>query len=115
LSDNGKAPRERAHVLATIQHAVLHDEEGGKRYPTLFDLLSPRFKDGKQTRVPGVLTLTVEGSVYRVTVRCDEEGLECKLTCETLHDIVKRVEQLVASSHTVWSLTYAAKKKLDTR
>jgi hypothetical protein len=111
--ENGKVPRERANLLSNLQAAVFHDEEGGKRYPQLSDLLTPRIKDGRLVRQAGVMSVTVEGGAVRVTIRCEEEGLQCVGTFDTLHDLLKRVESFVTSQHAVWTLTYNAKKKLD--
>jgi hypothetical protein len=115
MSNERKKPeRERAELLADRKAAELHDEEARKHYPFLCDVLYPRFRDGVQTRVAGILTLTVENGAYRVTLRCEEEGLQTVAVLTTLSDLWTCLEAFLASEKAAWTLTYNAKKKLDT-
>lgn len=113
MSEKNKAPRERAEVFADLKAVMLHDDEAMKRFPFLTDVLKPKYKDGVMTRVAGVMTLTVEGAAWRVSIRCEEEGLQTVAVVSSLVDLFSCLETFLSSEKAVWTMTYNAKKRLD--
>lgn len=89
-----------------------HDDQSAKQWPVLMSLLMPKFNDkGKYTREPGVLSVRIDGSVFRISVVCPTDGVQTVLELTSLFDLFTQIEQHVSRSSTVWVPTYDAKKR----
>lgn len=111
MSEQPAVVPERAEALKNLTQLTPQDEEGMKAYPTIFDLLMPRFKDGRLTRASGSIGIGVTGSLFRVTLRCPTEGLETVWVTDCLKDLFKRLEAYLVSSKAAWTPTYENQKR----
>jgi hypothetical protein len=89
----------------------LDDPEGLDQCPTLLDLLSPRFKEDKCTRLGGSLSLRVVGGFYVVRIACPSEQVQATFTLTTLANLETHLEECVRSSSVVWLPDYDSQKK----
>lgn len=98
---NGKRRNDaRPAVLAVNEQ--LNDDDGEKRYPTLYSLLAPSFHDGECVRVSGRMTIKVVGSHYMVTIACPTEELQATLLLPSMEELLDKLEQMVQSPETKW-------------
>lgn len=111
MKKNGKPRAERADCLSKLGDLLPCDIEGKQLYPTLTDLLTPRFKDGVLTRLGSKLSIRVDGSCYVVVVDCPTEGVQAVVSLETLHTMLEEIERYVSSGRAVWSMNYESRKK----
>lgn len=89
-----------------------HDDEAVKAYPVLMSLLLPRHNATKRlTREAGGLTVKIDGSVYRISVTCPTEGLQCVLVTDSLIDLLGQLELALAGPSVAWTPTYDSKKR----
>jgi hypothetical protein len=112
MADDKKIEPEYVPLLIGKRGLSLHDEEFGQRWPTLYQLLAPRY-DSKQrlTREPGVISIRVDGSMYRITLVCPTEGVQTTLEKISLVDLWDFLELHVCSPSATWPPTYDAKKR----
>lgn len=110
-----KIPVEVADVLKGVKFDRPADEEGQHLYPTVFDLLCPRWKDGVQTRKSGKLTIRVDGGAYRVVMECPQEGVQASFLVDSLEGLLTAVELQVGSGRCHWTQTWAQQKKNSQR
>lgn len=102
---------ERADVLKNLRTLTPADEASLEQYPTLIDLLSPRFKDGKCTRQGSRLSLKVEGAFFRLTIDCPTEGLMCTFVVGSLFNVLADFERHVRGPEACWTPNYDSQKK----
>jgi hypothetical protein len=102
---------ERASILKGVTVLLPQDPAGVQRYPTVSDLLCPRWVDGTMTRMAGRVSIRVEGSCYRVTIECPTEGLMTSIVLASLVECLDALEAVVASGQAKWQLTYEAAKR----
>ena len=107
MATNGKPKPESADLLANVVFSNPADEQGRVLYPTLFDLLAPRWKDGHQTRQPGRLSIRIDGGAYRVSIECPTEGLQTSMIVASLENLAEAVEIILMQADSHWALTYA--------
>jgi len=93
---------ERAKIFNGHNQLGLEDPDGALRYPNLFDVLRPLWKNGVQTRQRGRLVVAPLGSMYRVTVDCPTEVLECTIMLTSLVSMMEKIEAALASGEIVW-------------
>jgi hypothetical protein len=106
---NGKVEEKDRVALGVA--LKLEDPEGMEVAPTLIDILSPRFKDGKCTRQGGSLSLRVVGGFYVVRIACPSEQVQATFTLSTLASLLTDLERNVQSSSCVWLPDYDSQKK----
>jgi hypothetical protein len=111
MSENGKPKPERARVLEHVTFALPDDETGKTLFPNLFDLLTPRWKDGAVTRQEGRLSLKPDGSSWRVSIECPTEGLQTSFVVHSLETLLCEAENHVSGKSCHWGLTWNLKKK----
>lgn len=111
MEANGKPKAEKAKVLERVTFCLPDDESGLALFPNVYDLLTPRWKDGVITRQPGRLTLKPDGSSWRVSIECPTEGLQTTVVVKSLESALSEVEDLVTSNKAHWGLTWALQKK----
>jgi hypothetical protein len=90
---------------------ALDDPEGLEQCPTLIELLSPRWKDDKCTRLGGSLALRVVGGFYVVKIACPSEEVQATFTLTTLANLEAHLEESVRSSSIVWLPDYESQKR----
>lgn len=111
MESNGKPKPERAKCLERVTF-TLPDDEGGKAlFPLLFDLLTPRWKEGVVTRQPGRLSLKPDGSSWRISIECPTEGLQTSFIVNSLESAFMEAECLIESGKAHWGLTWQKQKK----
>src|ERR1700687_821026 len=79
--------------------------------PTLYDLLRPRWKDGKCTRMGGSLSLRVVGGFYVVRLSCPTEQVTATVCLTSLANLSADLEAAVQSNSVVWLPDYESQKK----
>ena len=88
------------------------DDSAAKEYPTLCELLFPVYDEKKRlTREAGVLSLRIDGQLYRVTLVCPTEGVQTTLETTTLLDLFEQLERHCYGTSAAWVPTYDRKKK----
>lgn len=103
---------EVADVLKGKVQLVPHDEDASSEYPVLMSVLLPRYRgDGKLTREPGVLSVRIDGAVFRITVVCPTEGLQATVETPRIMEILTTIELAVSSPACVWVPTWDSKKR----
>lgn len=89
----------------------LHDDRLEEAHPTLFQLLTPKFEGKYITREPGIISIRIDGSVYRITVVCPTEALQTTFEAVSLMGILDALEMHCASPTAVWVPTHDSKRK----
>jgi len=111
LSQTNGEKTDVAAPLPQQTNTVPEDPQGEKCYPTLFQLLTPRFVDGKCTRLAGSLSIRPHGSIWVVTVNCPTEEVVTKCHFATLAGLLDQLERHVANPLTIWLPDYASGKR----
>ena len=111
MNENGKPKPESASCLQGVTFALPDDEAGQVLFPTLWDLLTPRWKDGKLTRQAGRLSLKPDGSSWRMSIECPTEGLQTSLLIKSLESALAEADAHCASGKAHWGLTWALQRK----
>jgi hypothetical protein len=106
-----KPPIERAACLENLQVVVPADDEAAKRFPTIYDCLMPRWKEGACVRQSGKISIRITGSLFTITLECPTEGLQASLSSETFADLFTRLEKLLASGKAQWVPSWEIQKK----
>jgi hypothetical protein len=106
-----KPKAERAKCLENVAPLSLQDDVCREKWPMLHDLLSSRWKEGKQVRVGSRIGIRAEGAAYRVSIDCTTEGLSASFLVVTLVDLFDEIEQKLANGRVTWGLSYAAAKR----
>lgn len=89
-----------------------HDDNAAKAFPTLMCLLMPSYNERKQlTREPGVITVRVDGSLYRITLVCPTDGVQTVLETDTVVEVLEQLELHVTSQRATWVPTWDSKKR----
>ena len=89
-----------------------HDSQGHHDYPTLMQLLQPRYDDERQlTREPGSIRVSIDGSLYRISLECPTEGVQTMFATDTISEMLLQLEEHCNSSKSVWTPTWNAKKR----
>lgn len=103
---------EHAPILIGRVGLSPHDDQATHDYPTLMQLLLPRYADGRHlTREPGVLTIKIDGPIFRITLICPTEAVQTVMETGSFTELFLQVEEHVASAATVWTPTYESKKR----
>lgn len=110
-SDKKKPPVERARVLEGLVHSLPADDKGREEFPTLSDLLSPRWRDGVCTRQGGTISVCIDGAGYRVRVTCPTEGVQTTIGVESLSTLLVELELKIANGGVFWGQTWERQKK----
>jgi hypothetical protein len=111
MAEKKKPAPERAAILKDLQALCPQDQEGQALYPTLFDLMSPRWSGLTPTRQAARVNLRMEGSVFRLTIDCPTEGLMCVLHFNSIVELFRQAETVLASGKAVWSPNYEMQKR----
>jgi hypothetical protein len=106
-----KPKAERAKCLENVAPLSLQDAVCAEKWPLLHDLLSSRWKEGKQVRIGSRLGIRAEGAAYRVSIDCTTEGLSASFLVVTLVDLFDEIEAKLSNGRVAWGLSYAAAKK----
>ena len=107
-----KKPKvESANILAAVKFTNPVDKDGRKAFPTVYDLLCPRWKEGVLVRQPGRLTIKADGAAYRVSIECPTEGLQTSVVVDNLPNLLADVEKIVSQGQCHWALTWSRQKK----
>ena len=110
--DPKKKPKvQAAKVLEAIKFSNPIDKDGRKLYPTLYDLLCPRWVDGILVRQPGRMTIKADGAAYRVSFDCPTEGLQTSIIVDNLPNLFADAEKIVSQGQCHWALTWSRQKK----
>lgn len=111
MSTNPKPRVERANCLERVVFSVPADEEGRTLFPTLFDLMCPRYHGMTCTRQGARFTIKVDGGAYRVSIECPTEGLQTSFFVESLDNFPLFCENYLTQGAPHWGLTWAQQKK----
>lgn len=89
-----------------------HDDEAVRLWPELMGMLLPKYDDKKRlTREPGILSLKVDGPIFRVSLICPSEEGQTVFNLTTVVDLFDQLERNVVDPTTVWTRTFDAKKR----
>jgi hypothetical protein len=109
---NEKVKPEFSPILLGKVGLSPHDDHAVQAFPTLMSLLLPRYDDRKRlTREPGIITLRVDGSLYRITLVCPTDGYQTLLETDTVVEILEQLELHVTSGKATWVPTWDSKKR----
>lgn len=109
---NKKRPGpQAAKTLQKVSVDTLTDPEAKKTLPTLLDVLLPIYRDGTMTRQAGRMTISPDGSSWRVAIDCPTEGLQCVLMIDSLQTLLADCEKLLASGVVRWGQSWSRRKK----
>lgn len=107
-----KIEPELAPILIGKEGLSPHDDAFVKEYPTLAQLLYPKFVEEKHlSREPGIVSIKIDGSLYRVSIICPTEGLQAVFGLTTLIDLLTQLEVMASDPATDWTPTYDRKKR----
>jgi hypothetical protein len=110
--DENKVVPEYAPVLIGKRGLSPHDDVAAREWPTLMQLLLPRFDDKRRlTREAGVISIRVDGPLFRVSVVCPTEGVQAVLGTTSLMQLMEQLELFVGDPLTSWVPTYESKKR----
>jgi hypothetical protein len=89
-----------------------HDDQAQHDYPTLCQLLMPRYDADRQlTREAGSFRLFLEGSMFVVRFECPTEQVMTLMSTTTLGDLLLQLEDHLSSTTAVWTATWTAKQR----
>lgn len=94
---------------------ALHDEEGSRLYPILFELLAPHYAEDTLKRQEGRLSIVPSGSQYLVTIECPTEKVSTSIEVQSLAGIFEALEAILRDHKCHWKLHYKKRKKDLTR
>ena len=112
MAKDKKVEPEAALLLQNRRRPVLDDQRAKDTAPFLVDLLEARWKDGKVTRQPAVLRITIEGSSIIVNISCPTEGEQTSFAIESLTTLCQEAEKILTEGKCLWTLTWDRKKKM---
>lgn len=110
-SEKKKPIVETAKTLSKLSPQAWQDEAGKKLYPTIWDVMSARWKEGVMTRQAGRLTIRCDGGTLRATIECPTEGLQTTYVADSLAGLFEGLEAFLASNKARWGLTWQKAKK----
>jgi len=111
MSNQPKPQREVADVLKDLRLTTVQDDDGLALYPVLFDLLNPRYKDGKLTRLGGRLSIKADSGVWRISLECPSEEVACTLVVRSLHECLGELEVAIMQKTVFWDQSWSKRKK----
>lgn len=89
-----------------------HDDDADRLWPNLMQLLLPKYDSSHRlTREAGVLTLRVDGSLFRVSVVCPSEAVQTAVAMHSVVDLLSQVERYLSSDMLDWTPTFDKKKR----
>jgi hypothetical protein len=89
-----------------------HDDDACSAWPLLMGLLLPTFDaKARLTREAGILSIRIDGSVFRVTLVCPTEGVQSTYETPTLIDLFSLLNDHLSRPTTIWVPTYDSKKR----
>lgn len=98
-------------VLKNAVLARLQDEEGQMTLPVLFECLIPQYEAGKLVRPAGKLSMTVEGTYWRVQLDLPYERLTCRMFGASLASALSDMNAYLGSGKAVFGPMYEKSKK----
>lgn len=107
---NGASNGEGDHLVLGGDRAP-NDAVAKEKWPTLVDVLWPRFKDGKLSRLAGRLGIKIIGGVYVLTVSAPHEQVQTTVYTSTLDGLLDVLEAHVRAPTTVWLPDFESQKK----
>lgn len=111
-ANNKKKPGpEASKLLKNVAFATLKDDKGKKELPALLDILLPIWREGVMTRQPARLTIQPDGGHWRATIDCPTEGVMATFLLDNLPDLLKAVDDLLASGKAQWAMSWIKRKK----
>ncbi len=111
MADKPKAKRPVRKALEGVKFAPPSDPEGLKACPTLYDLLSPKWQDGKLVLEGGRFTIKADGPCFRVSIELPSEGLQTTFIVDSLLKVAEVSEKIVTQGQVHWGLTWSRQKK----
>lgn len=91
------------------------DQAALEKWPTLCDVMYPRYREDAITWQAGSISIRIEGGYYAVTLTCPTEGKQLSIVVASLATAFDDLEAMLKSGQSHWRLTYEAKKELDRR
>jgi hypothetical protein len=107
---NGKLTKEDG-PLSLGSDVAPQDSGGLGTLPHLCNLIWPRWRNGKCTRVAGRITIKCIGGYYVVTINCPTEAVQTTQIFESLEGLLAELEQRVQSSTCIWLPDYESQKR----
>lgn len=89
-----------------------HDDEAAQQWPLLIEMLLPKYDDkGRLTREAGILSIKVDGPVFRVSMICPSEEGQTVMTLSSIVGLLDQLEVILNDPRTVWTKTFDSKKR----
>jgi hypothetical protein len=111
MSDKPKPKKVVPRILQNVKFSPPADQPGLKAFPTLYELLSPSWIDGKLVREGGRLSIKSDGPSFRVSIECPSEGVQTSFIVESLDKIMENSEKILSQGQMHWGLTWSRQKK----
>jgi hypothetical protein len=75
-------------------------------------MLLPKYDEkGRLTREPGILSIKVDGPIFRVALICPSEEGQAVMGFGSLIDLFDRIEASIFAPETIWTKTFDSKKR----
>lgn len=111
MADKPKPKKVVPKILQNVKFSPPADPVGLEAYPTLYELLSPSWIDGKLVREGGRMTVKSDGPAFRVSIECPSEGVQTSFIVESLDKLMENAEKILSQGHMHWGLTWSRQKK----
>ena len=98
-------------ILADRNSLIPQDGQGAKLFPTLMELLLPKWVDGKCVRQSGRLSMRIVGPYFVFTVSCPTEGLETSVTLASIVEALEAIERHCVDPGAIWTPTFDRQKQ----
>lgn len=94
---------------------VLQDDELMSHCPALYEVLAPKFQDGKCQRQAASLSFFCDGGNWTVRLSCPTEGLVAMISVRSLVSALDELENACRGNLLRWGPDYKRKRKMQPR
>jgi hypothetical protein len=94
---------------------ILQDDDLLAHCPALYEVLAPKFLEGKCQRQAGSLSFFCDGGNWTVRLSCPTEGLVAMLSVRSLVSALDELENACRSNMLRWGPDYKRKRKMQPR
>jgi hypothetical protein len=116
MSDEKKPTKHEEPYFKSVP-TTLHDDFSVENWPILCRLLMPIYDPdtGSLMRQEGVLRITPQGVVWRVSIECPTEKKVCTVEVVSLEELFTHLELLLSDHRVSWSDNWKKRKSDLTR
>jgi len=111
VAEPKKVKAEPSEFLRDAMLRRLDDEQTATLYPTIYDLMTPRYEGQKITRLPASMSVRIDSANILVTISCPTEGLQTTIVVNSIANFLEETEKILTQGKCHWGLTWDRKKK----